>query len=587
MSKSQLCAVLNAASVAAMASIVLAAPLPRANTSKPAAGAPKNFVPLAKVAAPSKNLAKNLVPDVSARAASRLFGVNLAGADFGPIAPSQGNPNTVYPGTNGTEYAFPKASELDYYLSRGRRVFRLPFRWERMQPKLNGPLDADHLRALDEVVDEAAKRKMLLLLDCHNYGRYNVLAPDGKTVSEYLLGAPQLPFSAFADFWKRMAQHYGTGARNTAILGYGLMNEPHDMGLATAWPQAAQAATDAIRAVDKTTAIYVAGDSWSGAHSWRDVNENLDIKDASNNIVYEAHQYFDSDSSGTYRASYEDEAKGDFGLQTGVNRVRPFVQWCREKNRRGFVGEFGIPDNDARWLVIMDNFLAYLQANNIGGAYWAGGPRWPPGDHMALEWDGKANPDRPQMGVLKRFPGGFPVAREVLNAVVAVPSLLLNGDFETDNDKDDHPDTFERQDGITLEKETLGGKENRFLRLKQSEAGEFLRLYHAVPIPAQHKQLELQFRARATDVKHGRETYHDARFIFHFLDANRAQVNPDPAPLSIPDSEKWTQRSVRFNVPDGAAFLVIMPSLYEVQSGTLDIDDLRLVPLAATTSNAK
>lgn len=362
-------------------------------------------------AAGSVAVAAPLTPaSTPARLGATLFGVNLAGADFGAIAPSAGNPNTVYPGTNGTEYAFPNARELDYYKSRGRQVFRLPFKWERMQPRLNGPLDAAHLRAMDEVVDAAAKRRMLLLLDCHNYGRYNVLAADGKTVVEHILGDVELPFSAFADFWKRMAQHYGSGTRNAAILGYGLMNEPHDMRNGTNWPRAAQAAVDAIRTVDKTTAIYVAGDSWSGAHSWRRANENLDIKDPANNIVYEAHQYFDSNSSGVYARSYDEETKNiNFGSQTGVMRARPFVEWCRDKGKRGFLGEFGVPGDDARWLTMMDNFLAYLHANNIGGAYWAGGPRWPPGDRMALEWDGKVSRDRPQMRVLWKYPGRVPV----------------------------------------------------------------------------------------------------------------------------------------------------------------------------------
>lgn len=200
-------------------------------------------------------------PRAARSGAALLFGVNLAGADFGPVAPSEGSPNTIYPGTNGTEYAYPNARELDYYKSRGRRVIRLPFRWERMQPRRGGPLDAAQLRALDAVVNAAAQRSMLVLLDCHNYGRYNALSADGKMVVERILGDPELPFSTFADFWKQMARHYSKGKKSNAILGYGLMNEPHDMRGASDWPRAAQAAVDAIRAVDKTTAIFVAGDN--------------------------------------------------------------------------------------------------------------------------------------------------------------------------------------------------------------------------------------------------------------------------------------------------------------------------------------
>src|ERR1700737_7914 len=61
----------------------------------------------------------------------QLFGVNLSGAEWG----------NRYPGTFGTDYTYPTASELDYYKSKGLTLIRLPFLWERMQPNLNSPLD--------------------------------------------------------------------------------------------------------------------------------------------------------------------------------------------------------------------------------------------------------------------------------------------------------------------------------------------------------------------------------------------------------------------------------------------------------------
>ena len=507
------------------------------------------------------------------REAVSWLGVNLAGAEFGDIGPSANKPNIPYPGRRGTEYDFPKAAELDFYKSRGRRTFRLPFKWERVQPKLNAPLDAAQLKVIDAVVEAAAAREMLVLLDCHNYARYNLLAPDGKSTKGYKLGSEELPDSAFADLWRRLAEHYN-GKLNVAILGYGLMNEPHDMGDGQIWPRAAQAATDAIREVDTKTAIFVAGDSWSGAHSWRKSNENLDIHDASDNIVYEAHQYFDSNSSGVYGKSYDDEAKNaKFDAQIGVERARPFVEWCRDKKRRGFIGEFAVPGNDARWLTILENFLTYVQANDIGGTYWAGGPRWPPGDKLALEWDGRGTPERPQMRVLKQFPGGFPVAAEDPREQF----LIDNGDFESG--KDNWPRSFERSANVSWESENVDGATNQFLHLQQLKAGEFTHLYHLVPLPTQTPRVELQFRFRTLGVQRGREPYYDARFIFHWRDAQRQplKIEPQPSSVTLPDDAlQWTEKSVSFEVPAGAAFLEIMPALFQTQSGALDIDDLRL-----------
>jgi endoglucanase len=82
---------------------------------------------------------------------------------------------------------------------------------------------------------------------------------------------------------------------------------------------------------------------------------------------------------------------------------------------RGFIGEYGVPDTDTRWLVTMDRFLAYLQENNMSSAYWAGGPWWgkyalsiEPQDARAkadVDAAKTAPPDRPQMLILRQYPG--------------------------------------------------------------------------------------------------------------------------------------------------------------------------------------
>ena len=51
-----------------------------------------------------------------------------------------------------------------------------------------------------------------------------------------------------------------------ALYGYGLMNEPK--GPHAAWAIPAQSCVDAIRAVDKITAIVIGGSSWSSASRW-------------------------------------------------------------------------------------------------------------------------------------------------------------------------------------------------------------------------------------------------------------------------------------------------------------------------------
>src|SRR5919202_3537371 len=167
------------------------------------------------------------------------FGVNLAGGEFGSLY-----------GIYGQDYVYPPAQELDYYKSKGCYVIRLPFRWERLQRTPSGPLDLTEMGRIDAVLANACSRGMKVVLDAHNYGRYKI---DGT--NEQIIGTPAIPNSAFANFWRRIAERYKD---EQAIYGYGLMNEPHDMGDDARWPAAAQAAVDAIRTVNTTHTVIVA-----------------------------------------------------------------------------------------------------------------------------------------------------------------------------------------------------------------------------------------------------------------------------------------------------------------------------------------
>ncbi|MDQ3815206.1 MAG: glycoside hydrolase family 5 protein [Armatimonadota bacterium] len=337
------------------------------------------------------------------------FGVNLAVAEFGGHA---------IPGTYGVHYIYPEPKVLDYYRAKGRTLIRFPFLWERMQRSLNSPLDATELAHLQEFLRAAGQRQMHVILDVHNYGRYKFAGEEGEA---QIIGSERVPYAAFADLWSRLV----TAVKDDpAVYAYGLMNEPHGMGDAMRWPLAAQAAIDAIRKLDTRTPIMVCGDQFGSAGDWRKgSNETIHEKvhDPQNNLIFEAHCYFDKNLSGTYKKTYEEEGGSP---NVGIERVRPFVEWCRDKGVRGFVGEYGVPDNDTRWLVAMDRFLAYLQANKISATYWAAGPWWgpyplsiEPSDARAAAKEGTAQDgaakdgvaaqpvDRPQMLVLRQYPG--------------------------------------------------------------------------------------------------------------------------------------------------------------------------------------
>lgn len=308
------------------------------------------------------------------------FGVNLASAEF--------NEKNM-PGEYDVHYTYPTIQELDYFKSKGLTLIRLPFKWERLQPELFGDLDKEELGRLKSFVLEAEKRNLPVILDLHNYARRFING------SKVIIGTGGLTVAHFADFWKKLASEM---TNFTNIYGHGLMNEPYDLDESTTWFEMAQATILAIREVDKDRTIIVGGDDWSSAERWVEQSDTLKyLKDPSNNLMFEAHVYFDSDASGSYKNSYDEEGCTP---QKGVERVKPFVEWLKANGFRGMVGEYGVPNNDERWLTTMDNFLAYLQKEGVNATYWAAGPWW---GNYKLSLEPKDGEDRPQMKIVTKY----------------------------------------------------------------------------------------------------------------------------------------------------------------------------------------
>src|SRR6476661_4994731 len=131
-------------------------------------------------------LAALLVFEADYASATCLHGINLSGAEFG-----------VPGGIVDKDYTFPSEHVLDYFAGKGFNIVRLPFLWERLQPVLGKPLDPDELARITATVEAARRRGMAIILDPHNYARYQ-----GN-----LIGSDAVQVKAFADFWARLARN--------------------------------------------------------------------------------------------------------------------------------------------------------------------------------------------------------------------------------------------------------------------------------------------------------------------------------------------------------------------------------------------
>jgi len=307
-------------------------------------------------------------------------GVNIAGAEFGKPA-----------GMLGKDYIYPGHDSIDRWAGLGFNLIRVPLRWERLQPDLNGPLKDKELAELRRVVEHAQRRSVAVLLDPHNYGGRRLAEDDWQ--SGHLIGSRELPISAFADFWRRLAAEFG---KRHGIL-FGLMNEPAKLQPSD-WLKSVDAAIAAIRAEGAGNLILVPGIAYTGAHSWLTSGNTLmeNVQDPARNFAIEVHQYLDRDSSGTH-----DEAVSP---TIGSERIKGFVAWARQRRLRAVLGEFGA-SADTQSLAALQDLCQAMHATPdvwLGWAAWAAGAWWPKDYRFNLEplQDGSL---RPQTRILSTF----------------------------------------------------------------------------------------------------------------------------------------------------------------------------------------
>lgn len=153
----------------------------------------------------------------------------------------------------------------------------------------------------------------------------------------------------------------------------------------------------------------------------------------------------------------------------------------------------------------------------------------------------------------------------------AVDHLLINGDFQAGAEAWRMP---------SVEAVASEG-DNFFLRLQYRQPDQFLSAHRSIPVAPDHEAYAFSFRARYTDIQPGKQQWHDGRIILDFKDADGKRLASPSPPYFKKSSKGWIEKTLEFIVPPGAATFEITPVLFHVRSGTLDLDDLRLVPVPA------
>lgn len=309
----------------------------------------------------------------------RLRGINVADANFGSQPSQLTDPETLY----GSVWQYDSQATFTYLASRGITLIRLPILWEHLQRSLGAPLDTTLLQHLQDAVTRIGNTGMKVILDLHNYGHY-ATAASGYTAQ--LLGQGVVTDAHFIDFWSRISAVF----KNTATVhGYGLMNEPSNCYPTSwtaadrwaAWRNVTQQVLTTIRGNSDQKRVFVMKMNIDGqTHNMGTQNPTAWLTDPANNFAYEFHHYSDTDRSGTYTLSYATEVANAqaAGFPTLTARSLDYLQtnyfgWFTANNAPAFLGEYGVPADDAdasNWAAVADGVLTACTSRGIDFTWW-------------------------------------------------------------------------------------------------------------------------------------------------------------------------------------------------------------------------
>lgn len=304
-----------------------------------------------------------------------MKGTNLAGGDQG------------YPSANQFNYAYPQDMEIDYYAAKGFGCIRMPVQTRRMQPQSYGRLDPagrldelpnayrtftapaqTNMLSIKAVLDRALSHNMYVILDLHNFG--TIL--DTLTGTNRTIGADSEATNQFVDIWQRLATKF----KNYPNIIWGLENEPVGMTVSQ-WFTAATAAINAIAAITTAQTVLIPGGAnFTGAHDW--VTSGNAAAWAGYTpptglpIIFEMHQYLDSDNSGTHTTVVAGK---------GATVLADATAWLVTNGFKALLGEVGWSANDSQPSggtpsVEGAAIMAYMSAHPTqwkGWTYWVGG----------------------------------------------------------------------------------------------------------------------------------------------------------------------------------------------------------------------
>lgn len=146
-------------------------------------------------------------------------------------------------------------------------------------------------------------------------------------------------------------------------------------------------------------------------------------------------------------------------------------------------------------------------------------------------------------------------------------NTILKEDFEGS----DAAESWPLKQGLRIEREDG----NHFYRMHSTTPGGMVLAYKEISIPEGVQAIQITWKERVQGLKRGEKSWFDARLMMEYKDSSgRTLGQKPPGTNNSKDTDGWVERSKAFNVPAEAARIKFMPTLFKVNSGTYDLDDI-------------
>lgn len=288
-------------------------------------------------------------PTQSSTGQTRFAGVNIAGFDFGCGTDGTCNTSNIYPPVKNMAPSYDNpdgAGQMNhFYKDDHMNIFRLPVGWQYLvNNNLGGTLDSTNIGNYDQLVQSCLSTGAYCIVDIHNYARWNgaIIGQGGPTNDQ------------FVSVWKQLAIKYASQSR----IWFGIMNEPHDVPSITTWAATVQAVVTAIRDAGATSQfISLPGNDWQSAGAVVSDGSAAALSTVKNpdgtttNLIFDVHQYLDSDSSGTHTECVTNNIDSAFAS---------LATWLRQNGRQALLTETG-GGNTASCQTYLCQQIAYLK----------------------------------------------------------------------------------------------------------------------------------------------------------------------------------------------------------------------------------